>query len=541
MNKLYGLLAGIVVLIIVIAVFAPGILPLGLLENGTDTKRYTVEELMGCRGVELLQPHDKTGYICSWKNDGFSETISVRGKLGQKDGGNVFAWLSPSKYKYVVKLKQNPWSGYITRSKPGETSMYISNPNPGVMTYTSQTLQTYDFEIVGNHYADGCIKVELWAYYDKSMWDTEGYKWYLMASDEAYLYQGYGGLYLPTGITEEGLELPYDTFEIGQTVKIGVETAKGGASGNQKNWRVTLNEPYAGSITKHDSGGGVILEKYYPDDCDPSNTFFEFTVTADMAEKSMNSPHPYSIRIWNTILPLGTLHVDFVDFIKKCPGYVTFTGLGNKIEVGKTASVKINADVNPETQADIDYFRVSVIYGKSDTLLPGDWSDGRWIIHTSNVGVADKKACNTPQTISFQATKESYVTVFAKAFDVQGRPSKVTKTYTVWAWKPSSSGGGGEPPDEAVDDETGEDYYGGGHTDPWEPWNPGGGNWDDLDNDGTPDKVINFIIAIILFALCAVIAMFFPIPFGIYGKGILIVVGLLVAIIIVIFVPPIVF
>ena len=198
------------------------------------------------------------------------------------------------------------------------------------------------------------------------------------------------------------------------------------------------------------------------------------------------------------------------------------------MEVGKTAIVKLNADVNSETQADIDYFRVSVVYGPRNLLLPSDWGSDRWIIHTTNVGNDDGSACNLPQSISFTASKEKYVTVFGKAFDVNGRGSTTDEVWTICFW-----GESGEPPDETIEDETGQDHYGGGHTENWLPnWIPSLGNWKILEDDGSMTMLFKIIISIVIIALFGIIAYFFPVPGGLYGKILVMILGVVLVILI---------
>ena len=518
----------VAVVLLLIVGFFTGIIPgLQLFDNGTNTVSITVEEIVGNKNYELLGPQDKKGYILSWKDDGFSESITVRGKIESKTGEPTLWGIASSKYMYKVYLKKDSWSSYELISQPGSTSRYINNPNPGKVNCGNTNFfgfqEQYEFNIVGNDYAGGAIKAELWFYYDKTIWDGDGYKWYKIASDEAYLYSGYGELILPRGIDDEDVQRPYDTFEIGQTVKIGVGTGKGGHGGDN-HWRVTLNAPYGGVDSLDDLDGDnpekygtVIKEKYYPDDCDSSNTFFTFTVTEDMARRSMESEYPFTVRIWNTLLPKGTLNVDFVDFVAKCPSDVTFSGDNGQFEVDKYVTVQMTADVNSGTQAEIDYIRCSVVYGTADTLLPSSQTSDRWIVYTTNLGGADKTGCTLPQSITFKAEKASYVTVFAKAFDIEGRGSPGTYTRQMYAWKDS------EPPDDTTD--TGDDYYGGGHTEDWLPWDPSGGNWELVDNDGSASTLLKIILSIVLIAMFAVIVYFFPIPGGIYGKMLLMMLG----------------
>jgi hypothetical protein len=520
MKHIMFFVAIIAVIALVFSLFFFNLMPsLSLFTNSTTTVSNLCGDIRGNARSELL---DSKGYILSYKTGGFSEKIIVTGQLQVMEGKGCSHWGPVEKAKYLIYLKKNSYSSYALLSEPGKTSKYFSSENLGEFSVQTSVgcyagmdgkprddgYQTsYNFNLVGNDYANGAIMAQLWVYMDETPWDTKGREWYLLASDEAYLYSGYGGLKLPVGI-EDGIEYPYSTFEIGQTVKIGVETAKGGHSLDEKNWRVTLNAPYSGAISDPDAGGGVVVEQYFPDDCDFSNSFFEFVVTKEMAQKSMNSPYPYTVRIWNTLLPLGTLQIDFVDFIKLCPGIVTFEG-PIKVKVGDYATIKINAAVNSETQAVIDYIRIAAIYGASDVLLPSDLTSQNWILHTTNAGEADKKVCTLPVTISFIVNQEGFVTVHAKAFDVQGRCSRSTNTYTFSSWLPQSEGGHGEPPDDAIKEYVGDHLYGGGHTDPWTPWDPSEGNWEDKSPLYRIDMT-GIIIAIAIIVVFLILALLIP-------------------------------
>jgi len=517
MNQKIMVVLAIVIIILVSIFYVVPLVGLSLLDRGTDTKTYRrgIDDWAGNYQYELLP---KRGYILSYMNDGHSEEITVRGSITKWN--KEMPWSGISKVKYVVYLKENVWSPYKQVSIPGAASTCLSNPNPGNFAPASNYpgyLKTYQFTIIGNDYADGAIKVELWAYFDLTPLELggPGQKWYLMASDEAYLYSGYGSLMLPTGI-EDGVQRPHDTFEIGQTVDIEVETAKGGYADSGKPWRVTLNEPYSGGITEPGSGGGVVKEEYYENDV--TNGHFKFVVTAEMAQKSMASDEPYSIRIWNTLLPKGTLYVDYVDFIANCPSDVTFQGQ-EQSKVGETATVQLSTSVNSNTQAEISYFRVSVIYGTKNVLLPSDPTSFIWLIRTTNIPASGGSAM-----VSFTPTQESYVTVHAKAFDVEGRGSLRTETWTLWAYNVF------EAPEDVIEDEVGQDDYGGGHTSPWLPWEPGGGNWGEV----KLEDYLPIIVAIAVFVIMLIIALMptVPIPYGMYGRIAVIILGALLAILI---------
>jgi len=481
---------GVVTLLVLGILF--GVIPTGsLLDDGLDTKSI---EKAGCTGNPSSELLDQKAYILSYKDDGFSEKIVVSGTI--KRGSWSMAHVL--KYKYIVYLKENEWSTYETVSKPGETSKYLSNPNPGNMVSNWDggegageiyQVPPYNFRIVGDKYSDGAIKVELYAYHDWNQLDPfDGYNWRLFSSDEAMLYSGYGGLYLPRGV-EDGEDRPYNTFEIGQEVDIRVETAKGGYGETDKPWRVTLNEPYNTDWEDWDDpdeGGGVIVEKYYKNDV--TNGHFKFTVTEEMAKKSMQSSDPYTIRIWNVLLPKGSLYVDFLDFIALAPSDVEFTISDIQIKVGEKCSVGLSA----ESDLGIDCFRVSVIYGTNDVLLPSDPLSKLWIINTNNIGNKDGKTCSIPQTIEFIPEYSSYVTVHAKAIDIEGRASVRTRTYTVWAYKVNPV------PDDTIDDETGDEDYGGGQTPGAMPWDPEGGNWEGTNGEPIEINWLGALISVLI-------------------------------------------
>lgn len=513
MNKIGIVAIAVVILLIASAgIIIPG---LSLLDEGTTTVNGDFGGISG--SGELIGPNDRKGFITSYMDVGFSETITCIGRVC----ADTWAVGGMTHYRYFVYGKENSWSSYELLSEPGTTSMYLSpeSPNPGERAISGiqiggcKNLDDYSFEFVGNKYK--AVKVVCQGRIDWNVFDPfdNGYQWRNLQIDEAYLYEGYGSLTLPTDI-EDGIERPYDTFEIGQTVDIRVETAKGGQTvEGTGTWRVTLNEPYSGGITDPGLGGGVVVEKYYDDDT--TNGHFSFVVTKEMADKSMSSTDPYSVRIWNTMLPKGTLYVDFVDFIHLCPGDVTLTG-ETQSRVGETTTVTLTASINSETQLPIDYFRVSVIYGTSNVLLPGDPNSNNWIIHTTNIQASGNSA-----TISFIPTKESYVTVHGKAFDTDGRGSIRTKTWTLWAYAET------EVPDDVVDDETGEDDYGGGHTDPWLPWDPSGGNWGEV---AIGLSIIGIIVAIVIAAVFAILGLLAP--GSPYVKVAIIVAGIVIAVVV---------
>jgi len=515
------IILAIAIVLLLIVGFFTNILPFSMLNLETNTYHGNHGGIYGVG--ELL---DQKGYIVSWNTNEMSQTITVHGRINSQIGslGEM------TKYRYLVYIKKDANSDWDLVSQPGnqDTSKYLNSNNPGekqISGFKSQEYSCYawNFNIVGPSLAGGGIRVVLQGWINENFLDfTKGFSWKRLQSDEAYLYSGTGGLYLPRGIDEEGVDRPYSTFEIGQTVKIGVETGVGGSS--EKPWRVTLNKPYNGEIEGQNDPyiggkGAVVKEQVFPNDCDPSNTFFTFVVTESMAELSMSSSSPFTVRIWNSVLPKGTLQVDFIDFIAKAPGDIVFSGDSGQFEVGEFVTVEMSATVNSDTQAEIDYIRCSVVYGEKNNLLPSDWGSNRWIVHTTTLGDADKNGCTLPQSITFKAERSGYITVFAKAIDVQGRAGKSDSYRQMFAYD-----SGNKPPDETTD--TGDGLYGGGHTIGWLPWDPSEGNWRLVDDDGSISTLLKIILSIVIFAMFAVIIYYFPIPGGIYGKMLLMILGI---------------
>jgi len=524
----------LVILIVAIIIIIPmlmfvGVLPGLQLVESTTTKHYWRGDYIANRDRELIGPLERKGFICSYMDNGMSETITLQGEI---HGTSFHSYIY--KYKYLVYLKKNSWSDYELMSAPGDTKRYITNPNPGVKTMVESgdpvTLRTsYSFQILGNEYANGAIKAELWVEYKENFWNPlEPVKWDVISKDEAYLYSGYGSLRLPTGI-EDGIERPYDTFEIGQVVDIRVETAKGGyaTEGEGKTWRVTLNEPHSGSITDPMTGGsgGIVHEQYFDDDV--TNGHFKFTVTQEMARISMQSDDPYSVRIWNTILPLGTLYVDFIDFIKLAPSEPSIEGPETS-KVGDIVTCVVSATINDATQAPIDFFRISVVYGGYQTLLPSDPFSERWIIHTTNIEPTSVSGSKYSTEVQFKPEKiigpETYVSLHVKARDTEGRYSVRTKVHSVFIYETNP------PPDETIEDQVGEHDYGGGHTQPWLPWDPGGGNWEVIPESGIIVNWIGLLVALLIIVMFAIAGL--KMPGNMYNKIIVGLVGVIVAVII---------
>lgn len=466
------------------------------------------------KGVgELLGPLSRKGYIVSYKQDGLSETIVAQGTAKITD-----EWLGRSgmtKFRYKVYGKTDAGASWEAISVPGQTSKYVSNPNPGEKTISgtqlggTKTFESYSFNIVSDHYE--AIKVIFQGYIN---WDVlnpfEGYKWMNLQVDYAYLYPGWGGLYLP-----ERNGVPVSTFEIGETVNIGVLTTYGGQTvGEGKTWRVALIEPA-------DRGGEEIKHQDYGDNVD---SYFSFEITEDMF--STSSTNEYKVKIYNTLIPKGSLLVHSIDVLAKAPGDVKIESDNIQVKIGSNIDVVLSAEINEETQLPIDYFRVSVIYGANDVLLPGDYWSDRWIVHTTSFDASKVSGSKYQTTVSFTPDKESYVTVHAKAVDTEGRASEHTKVFTIWCYKDNAA------PDDVIDDETGEDIYDGGHTsDWWSVWDASSGNWP----ESFQISLIGVAVSLIVFTVIAIIAMLW-VPGGMNIKLLVVLLGAVISVLLYIFV-----
>jgi hypothetical protein len=486
------------VLVLVTVLFISGIMPLSFTANHvTENKEYG-----GLKGVgELIE---EKGFIMAHADMAMSQKITVAGTLYM----DFWGWAAANAYQYRIYGKKTPWSSWEPLSLPGSTSQYITKLNPGTIPQSgfqlggTKNLAPYSFHILGTGREYIAIRAEVWVSCKNSINPFESVKWRLFQRDEANLYPGWGSLTIPKD--SEGR--PRTAYEIGETVTINVETAYGGRTvGEADSWFVTLHEPA-------DRGGREIKKQSYGDNV---KSVFSFVVTEDMF--SQNSNNAYKITLLNTILPKGELEVYTIDILAKAPSDVSFSGVSNKLKVGTPVTVTFSADVNSQTQLPISKFRISVAYGGHDTLLPSDPVSPNWIIPTTDINAVNNKATQT-----FTPTKQSYVTIRAVAIDTEGRASPYTRYYTFYAWQES------EPPDETLPG-TGEGDYGGGHTEPWWPWEPSG-VWETARNN-----LLMFLIMGVIIALFAVIALFMPIPGGVIGKILVFILGLVIAFLVYIF------
>jgi len=250
-------MAVLLILVLIITAWA-GILPLSIMgQLETETQNKEFHEIKGIG--ELL---DREGYILSYNNEGFSETIEAAGAFSFGESG--FADIDG--YRYIVSVRPESSNAWTVISKPGSTASMVNKDNPGMirtpnLQYSNKiNTEPYTFNLVGSEYDGGGIRVELQLYVNgNDLFFWQEHIWKTVQIDEAYLFQGSGALLFPTDAYGD----PVRTFEIGEEVKIGVETGKGGG-GPSRPWRVTLNEPYSGRRRHREILPGRLRRLKYP-------------------------------------------------------------------------------------------------------------------------------------------------------------------------------------------------------------------------------------------------------------------------------------
>jgi hypothetical protein len=263
-------------------------------------------------------------------------------------------------------------------------------------------------------------------------------------------------------------------------------------------------------------GGTVFKTQDYGNNV---NTWFEFDVTADMF--MIGGDNTWTMQIYNALAPKGTLNVYTIDFAAKAPSIVSFSGFSgdDQYKVGSTVSCKLSA--TPGTgQLPIAKFKVCIIYGNYDVLMPSDPLDQLWLLPWTDV----TQISSSSATLSFTPKHQSWVTVHAVAVDSEGRTSITENTHTIWVYNdvPAS--------DDQLGDDTGDHEYGGGSTNPGWQFDPGTADMQDW--LGYILKIIIALAIIIVTILCAV---FVPVP--LYGKAIIILVGVVIAILYFMYAP----
>ena len=521
-NK-YTLITLIVVTALVLSAYA-GLLSIGSggLDTVCDNENHWAIEGYG----ELIGPRNRDGFIRSFVSTGYSESISIRGTMIVED---VLCRAGADLYKYVVELREIATGDWIIAAQPptGNTitdmsmncppvrdvGYYLQNTGPYAMPYP------YEFEVIGNDY--DAIKCELWVKINADVlnpWSFNG--WKVLQTDYAYLYSGIGGLYYHD-TDEELSETPTarQTYEVGETVEISVHTGYGGQTiagsdetshtgifGNQRTWQVMLRRP---EDLEDSNLAGTIIDELTQTYDDNQHGTFSFEITEDMYDT--NSNNEYSVEIYNVWQDMGALNVYAIDILGNAPSSVTFYA-DYQTEVGKKCTVSFDAIPNPLTGKPIQSFRVAVIYGTHQNLIPASGpSDPIWLIYKTDV-----PATNSGGYVTFTPIKEDYITVFANAQDSEGRTNLYPSCWTLWAYE-------GQPaPTGIIQDYVGFHWYEGGGSPWWQPTKPTG-FWNNLE-PGTQA----LLMAVITFATFLFLGSFLPKN----QKIIAIIIGVIVAVIV---------
>jgi len=515
MNQRMLVVLGIVILLVV-AIFVgviPGLDILGSEGYETQTK-WPYDNYGGNTQKELLLPEDRKGFITSYRNDlnfGLSETIAVAGNY-QAYGG----WTVILNYKYIIKWKPTPWSGWEDVSTPEHTENWISVENigvkPAVLSGSDELrpCEPYVFNIRGQR--DGAIRAELWGSFDPNRYNLfDAPEWKLLSSDQAMLHSGKCGMWAPKN--ENGT---YQTvFEIGETVNIKVETGVGApdidanARYGEKTWELHLIKPDGNEYT--DQSFPRQLQDHY-------QGTVSFEVYANMWQKGGNNR--YKLQLYNTLWKKGTLEVSSIDFKAKMPSKPTIEpDCGLSVEVPGNVHVTISGTPNSDTQLPIQSFGVMVWYGKHSDLAPGSWGEERWILHQTSIS-ASKSGNTYTGSFTFETTSPNrYITIIAYTHDTDGRDSD-TEYYQMKTYAPDDP----EPDeDDLIDEGGGQGSYGGGSSGETTPFD----FWENMD----PENYLPLIIAIAVFIITLIIALMpsVPIPYGMIGRLIMVVLGAVLA------------
>jgi len=518
----------VLVAAIIIAAYFIGVIPgLSILgDEGYETQSKWYGCYQGNPKSELLLPQNRKGYIVSYRDDlvsGLSENMVVAGDYKSQMG-----WQYLDKYKYVLKYKSTPYDNWDDNviSDVGNTVDWVvwdtpDGKNPGKLAPYhglpgDRNCKAYVFNLRGLH--EGAIRSELWGYFDPNTanpFDT--WVWKLMSSDQALLYSGECGMWLPK-LPEGGYQ---STFEIGEDVKIKVETGVGApdidvdARSGEKTWELHLLKPDGNEYT------GQNFPRQLTDHFQGDVTF---TVYSDMWQLGGNNR--WMLKLYNTMWSKGSLEISTIDFRAKMPSIPTIVpDCGLSVEVPDTVSVEISATSNPDTQVPIASFGVKVWYGMYSDLDPAAWGDERWILRQTQVS-ASKSGEKYVGHFTFDISDaDRYVTIIAYTHDSDGRDSD-TEYYQIRTYATDAP----PPDDDELEDEGGgQGSYGGGTSGETTPWGEYSYN-DEI--TGTTALFIGGIIAAVIFAISCILAVFLPIPGGVYGKIIVVILGALLAILV---------
>ena len=483
-------------------------MPLSILgDEGFVTQKYWYNNYQGNTYSELLLPEDRKGFMTSYREDidfGLSETIIVAGNYKAQLG-----WSQVQKLKYVISYKSSPFLGWQVVSEPGHTAEWISVANPGLMGIIVSTggrrdVQPYVFNIRGPK--EGALRVELWGLFDPSeLYPFDAWEWHLFSSDQAMLVSGKCGMWLP----KQSDGTYQSTFEIDGTVNIKVETGVGApdidvnARAGAKTWELHLLKPDGSEYT------GQNFPRQLTDHFQGT---VSFTVQEDMF--TLGGNNRYKLELYNTLWKKGTLEVSTIDFKAKRPGEPVITpSCGLTFKVPGTVSVTLTATPNSETQLDIQSFGIMAWYGKHTDLAPGDWGDDRWILRQTTIS-ASKSGDTFTGTCPLEVkAPDRYFTIIAYAHDTDERDSD-TEYYQVETYAP------GDPvPDN---EDGGQGSYGGGTSGETTPW---------VFQDGDVTDYLPLILAIAAFIIIMIIAFIpqIPIPYGMYGRILIVILGAIIA------------
>ena len=515
---------GAVVILVVGGLFISGFLPLGIgrvdIEPVTQRHWKLEGKLVGNydggakKSYELItnpvgSTKTRSAFLLAKTDYGESEFVTAQGYLWYARGLEdvPFGRGATNEGAYRIYHKSpNSASWTLLADETGNKVNWINYNNPKKVPLKSgplpQIIHRFDiaesitFSLLGNH--PGAIKVDFVGFY---RWDWfKAWRAEAISSDEAEVLPS-GGLIEVTG--------DKNTYEIGESLKMHVTTDYSGT---------TVGEQNKGYMVKvRDPDGDVVWIKDLSDDYD-GHVYVE--IRDDWYDPDRVS-NQFKFELVNQMRDLGVVSFFTIDVSAKAPAdcSISFDVNSGKLEAGSQLKITFTA---PEKTGSvpIEKFKYCVFYGQKKSITEPPSGSSNWIrpwttVDASKTG-STYKASVTVTTPSY----EGYITVLGVSIGEGSRASLDIKAKGVYLWV------GKEPDDSQLDPENlNEGNYRGGRTNDF---------WDWIRPAPVEGKLNWFaiIIAALAFVICLIAAILLPIPGGPFGKFLLIVLGVALAVVI---------
>jgi len=279
-------------------------------------------------------------------------------------------------------------------------------------------------------------------------------------------------IYLVSGSGEISVQGTEPVFEVGEDVPIWVSCDYSGQTGSGSG-QWELRW-YPGDINHPLSGGTITTFD------DWTRGTYHWTIPAGAWHRDYEPT--IRLELWNTLFPQDAVWIDTIDLKANAPPTPTISVGDRNIEWYQPITVSGSCYTNENTNEPIEYFRIRAKY-------TDQWQDlGEWQVTPDG-----QDPSGYSQTIPGSLIKRTgTIEITVKAIDEANRPSLEPAIIQVTVHLP------GEPP--------------------------------------VGDELIAMIVAAIIIIISVLIAFFAPIPYGWYGKIVVIVIGVIVAILVYIYV-----